>query len=206
MRDSPRRPGSHAGGRGRSEMEPRTAGTEEEAASAHLDLRAVEGPRTDVRRRFPAGALTPAGGRQYRVAGVVTVDLLVSKSGSDYRLSGRVAGELELECSRCLEPCRLDAGIDVDLLYVPASENRGDGEVRIEEDDLSTAFYRDERIDLAHLVQEQFQLALPMKPLCRADCRGLCAVCGGDRNAVPCRCADTWEDPRLAGLKRLLEH
>jgi uncharacterized protein len=185
-------------------MEPRAVGTED--TSAHLDLRAIEGSRTDVHRRFSAGALTPAGGRQYRVAGVVTVDLLVLKGGGDYRLSGRIEGELELDCSRCLEPFRLDVGIGVDLLFLPASENRGDGEVRIEEEDLTTAFYRDEQIDLRHLVQEQFQLALPMKPLCRADCRGLCIVCGGNRNAVPCQCVDTWEDPRLAGLKRLLKH
>ena len=187
-------------------MEPRAVRRESTATSVHLDLRAIEGPRTDVHRRFAAGSLTPDGGRQYRVPGVVTLELLVSKGGSDYRLSGRIEGELELDCSRCLEPFPLDAGIDVDLLYLPAAENRGDGEVRIEEEDLSTAFYRDEQIDLRHLVQEQFQLALPMKPLCRAACRGLCAVCGGNRNATPCGCADEWEDPRLAGLKRLLEH
>ena len=187
-------------------MEPRAVGTEGVAASAHLDLRAIEGPRTDVRRRFSAGTLTPDGGRQYRVAGEVALDLLIRKGGTDYRLSGRIEGELELDCSRCLEPYRLDAGIDVDLLYLPASENRGDGEVRIEEEDLTTAFYRDEQIDLKHLIQEQFQLALPMKPLCRADCRGLCVVCGGNRNTVPCQCADTWEDPRLAGLRGLLKH
>lgn len=187
-------------------MEPRAVGTAEAETSGHLDLRSVEGPATDVRRRFPARALTPDDGRQYRVVAAVTLDLLVRKGGSDYRLSGRIEGELELDCSRCLEPFRLDAGVDVDLLYLPASENRGDGEVRIEEEDLATAFYRDEQIDLMHLVQEQFQLALPMKPLCRADCRGLCIVCGGDRNAVPCQCAESWEDPRLAGLKRLLTH
>lgn len=187
-------------------MEPRAVGTAETAGSGQLDLRTVEGPRTEVRRRFSAAALTPDGGRQYRVAGAVTLDLLVRKGGGDYRLSGRIEGELELDCSRCLEPFRLDAGTDVDLLYLPASENRGDGEVRIEEEDLTTAFFRDEQIDLRHLVREQFQLALPMKPLCRADCRGLCVVCGGNRNAVPCRCVATWEDPRLAGLKRLLTH
>ncbi len=187
-------------------MESRAAGAAGTATSAFLDLRAVEGPRIDVHRRFPAGSLTPEGGRQYRVPGSVALDLLVSKGGSDYRVSGRIEGELELDCGRCLQPFRLDVGSDVDLLYLPASENRGDGEVQIEEEDLSTAFYRNERIDLRHLVQEQFQLALPMKPLCRADCRGLCAVCGGDRNTVPCQCAEKWEDPRLAGLKRLLKH
>ena len=188
------------------EREPRAVGAGEAAASAHLDLRAIEGPAAEVHRRFSAGALTPDGGGQYRVAGVVALDLLVRKGGGDYRLSGRIEGELELDCSRCLEPFRLDAGADVDLLYLPASENRGEGEVRIEEEDLTTAFYRDEQIDLKHLVLEQFQLALPMKPLCRADCRGLCIVCGGNRNAVPCLCAPTWEDPRLAGLKGLLKH
>jgi uncharacterized protein len=187
-------------------MEPKAGGTEETTASGHLDLRAIEGARTDVHRRFSAGALTPDGGRQYRVPGVVALDVVVRKGGSDYRLSGRIEGDLELDCSRCLEPFRLEVGIDVDLLYLPASENRGDGEVRIEEEDLSTAFYRDEQIDLRHLVQEQFQLALPMKPLCRTDCRGLCIVCGGNRNAVACQCVDQWEDPRLAGLKQLLKH
>ena len=187
-------------------MEPRAVGTEDAATSGRLDLRAIEGPRTDVHRRFPAGSLTSDGGRQYRVPGVVALDLLVRKAGSEYRLSGRIEGGLELDCSRCLEPFRLEAGVDVDLLYLPASENRGDGEVRIEEEDLSTAFYRDEQIDLRHLIQEQFQLALPMKPLCRTDCRGLCIVCGGNRNAVPCQCVDAWEDPRLAGLKQLLKH
>ena len=187
-------------------MESRAVGAEGAVTSGYLDLRAVEGPRTDVHRRFSAGALTPDAGRQYRVPGVVTLDLLVSKGGGDYRLSGRIDGELELDCGRCLEPFRLDAGVDVDLLYLPASENRGDGEVRIEEEDLSTAFYRDEQIDLRHLVQEQFQLALPMKPLCRPDCRGLCVVCGGNRNTAPCGCVAEWEDPRLAGLKQLLKH
>ena len=187
-------------------MEPRAGGTEETAASAHLDLRAIEGPRTDVHRRLSAGSLTPDGGGQYRVAGLVTLDLLVRKGGSKYRLSGRIEGKLELDCSRCLESFRLEVGMEVDLLYLPASENRGDSEAQIEEEDLGTAFYRDEQIDLRHLVQEQFQLALPMKPLCRTDCRGLCIVCGGNRNASPCQCVDTWEDPRLAGLKQLLKH
>jgi uncharacterized protein len=44
---------------------------------------------------------------------------------------------------------------------------------------------------------------LPMKPLCRDDCRGLCPVCGIDRNRHSCRCTREWEDPRLAALKQL---
>ena len=53
-------------------------------------------------------------------------------------------------------------------------------------------------------MREQFQLGLPMKPLCRDECRGLCSVCGGNRNTTVCQCLEQWEDPRLAVLKSLL--
>ena len=95
-------------------------------------------------------------------------------------------------------------GVDVDLLYLPVSDNTTAGEVRIEESDLRVAFYRGDQIDLGQLMHEQFQLALPMKPLCRTDCRGLCAVCGGNRNTTACQCVARWDDPRLAVLKGLL--
>jgi uncharacterized protein len=73
----------------------------------------------------------------------------------------------------------------------------------VEESDLNASYYRDDQIDLGQLVLEQFQLMLPMKPLCRDACRGLCAVCGGNRNIELCDCVETWEDPRLAVLKKL---
>ena len=96
--------------------------------------------------------------------------------------------------------------MDVDLSYLPATDNTGEGEVQIEESDLRTAFYRDDQIDLGQLIHEQFQLALPMKPLCRSDCRGLCAVCGGNLNTAVCACAVAQNDPRFAVLKSLLNH
>jgi uncharacterized protein len=46
-------------------------------------------------------------------------------------------------------------------------------------------------------------LALPMKPLCRADCQGLCPACGANRNVAPCTCAPKPPDPRLAVLRDL---
>jgi uncharacterized protein len=66
-------------------------------------------------------------------------------------------------------------------------------------------FYRDEQIDLNELLREQFYLTLPMKPLCSEDCKGICPQCGTNRNTAPCDCSPQWEDPRLAGLKTLLE-
>ena len=60
-----------------------------------------------------------------------------------------------------------------------------------------------DEIDLGHLMREQFYLALPMKPLCGDDCRGLCPVCGTNLNRGRCQCKREWEDPRLAVLKTL---
>ncbi len=74
-----------------------------------------------------------------------------------YQVAGRLTGELELTCSRCLEPFRLPVTTEFDLRYVPRVENVGDGEREVEEDDLSTAFYDGDEIDLAHLITEQFQ-------------------------------------------------
>ena len=76
-----------------------------------------------------------------------------------------------------------------DLLYLPHAENAGEGEVEVEDDDLTTAFYRDDEIDLGQLMREQFYLALPMKPLCREACQGLCPQCGTNLNSGTCDCA-----------------
>ena len=77
-------------------------------------------------------------------------------------------------------------------------------EREIEDDDLTTAYYSDGLLDIGELLREQFQLALPMKPLCSDACRGLCAQCGANLNRTECECAPAWEDPRLAPLKSLL--
>ena len=80
---------------------------------------------------------------------------------------------------------------------------RTEEEREVEEDDLETSYYRDDQIDLSELMREQFYLALPMKPLCREDCKGLCPQCGTNLNTGTCDCAPAWDDPRLAPLKQL---
>ena len=92
---------------------------------------------------------------------------------------------------------------DFDLQYVPRTENVGEGERQVEEDDLGTSFYENDQIDLGHLITEQLQLAMPMKPLCTDACKGLCPHCGTNLNTGSCDCSPTWDDPRLAALKAL---
>lgn len=167
-----------------------------------LDLSHIRQPETAVSRRYEPAAFE---GRtnQFSVVAPVTLGLRVHKDRDRFRLVGTVSTELELTCSRCIEVFQLPIEANFDVRYLPQSENSGD-EREAEEDDLSDAFYRDEVIDLGQLIDEQFYLALPMKPLCREDCKGLCARCGTNLNVATCDCQVRWEDPRLASLKALM--
>jgi len=138
----------------------------------------------------------------FRVAEPISLAFDIFKDKQQFRLIGTVKTTLELPCSRCLEPYTLPVDQRFDLRYQPHAQNTGDGEREIEEDDLTTAFYENDEIDLGQLMREQFYLTLPMKPLCSDDCKGLCPTCGANLNRTTCDCNRTWEDPRLAALKQ----
>jgi uncharacterized protein len=143
---------------------------------------------------------------EYKVVAPVHLVMDVHKDGDAYRAVGRVQTRLQLECGRCLESFEIPVDSPFELRYVPHAENAGEEEREVEEDDLTTAFYKDDALDLGELMHEQFVLALPMKPLCAERCRGLCPHCGTNLNKSSCDCAPTWEDPRLATLKGLLDN
>ena len=169
-----------------------------------LDLNKLRGSREHLERTFQPSVFDPQDD-EYRVAAPVELTLDVHKLGdAAFGVSGRARTEFEVECSRCLEPFRVPSDAAFDLRYVSQSENAGEGEREVGEGDLATAFYRDGMLDLVELLREQFVLALPMKPLCTEECRGLCAECGTNLNKTQCGCAPKWEDPRLAPLKSLL--
>lgn len=170
-----------------------------------LDLRDVKGSREHIEQRYPASAFQAEPGDEYVVAGPVKLSLDVGKDRDKYRLVGRLQTSIELTCGRCLEHVALPIDADVDLHYLPHVENRGEGELEVEDEDLTTAYYKDEQIDLGQMIREQLWLALPMKPLCREGCKGLCPVCGANLNVTTCGCDARWADPRLAPLKALLD-
>jgi len=170
-----------------------------------FDLRQIHGERARVERTFDPGAFDPPD-PDYRVKAPVRLSMDVEKAGGDsFRVTGHVFTQLELECGRCVEPFELPVDATFDLRYVPQPEHGSDEERELAEDDLTTAFYREGVLDVIDLLREQFQLVLPMKPLCREDCRGLCPECGTNLNRASCECAPRWEDPRLAALKGLLD-
>jgi uncharacterized protein len=159
---------------------------------------------------------------EFSVLGPVTFRGTLTRSGERFQLKGRITATLQLSCGRCLTPFPLPLETDVDLTYIPErapvvpvkDAARGpakaakapvpEEEMELQDEDLDTAFYRDHVLDLGEMLREQFYLALPMRPLCRPDCRGLCPSCGIDRNVETCQCQTDWVDPRLSGLKALV--
>jgi uncharacterized protein len=167
-----------------------------------LDLTKYRQPLGHFSRTFQPDEVAQEGDA-YRIVAPVTLVFEIHKDKERFRLAGSAVTELELSCSRCLEPFRLPVNAPFDLRYHPASEMTQDEEREIEEEDLETSYYRDDQVDLNELLREQFYLVLPMKPLCGDDCRGLCQQCGTNLNTGTCSCRTSVEDPRLTPLKQL---
>ena len=170
-----------------------------------LDLSKLHGQREHFERAFQPSVFEPQD-EDYRVAAPVELAMDVAKSGPGvFRVTGRAVTTLRLECGRCLDEFEVPVDARFELRYVPHVEaTSGEREREIDEDDLATSFHREGTIDVVDMLREQFQLALPMKPLCAQSCSGLCPECGANLNRDACGCEPTWEDPRLAPLKRLL--
>ena len=113
-----------------------------------------------------------------RITGVVHL----SKHGHDILVRGSLSGQLELACSRCLEPFAAPAAIDFDLLLVPGPPSATAADAELSPDDLDLDYYTGEIVDLESLVKEQIILMLPLKPLCDETCKGLCPHCGANLN------------------------
>ena len=169
-----------------------------------LDLTRYRVPLSHFSRTFaPEDVAQP--GDAYRIVAPVDLDFDLHKDKEKFRLVGTARGVLEHLCSRCLEPFPMPVDASFDLRFLPASEMAAGDEREVQDEDLDTSYYRDDAIDVNELLREQFYLALPMKPLCRDDCKGLCPQCGANWNAGTCTCTTEWEDPRLAALKGLVE-
>jgi uncharacterized protein len=167
-----------------------------------LDLTRYRQPLSQFARTFKPEEVADEGDA-YRITTPVDLAFEIHKDKEKFRLAGTVKAQLELLCSRCLDPFSLPVAATFDVRCLPASEASQDAEREVDHEDLETSYYENDEIDLNELMREQFYLALPMKPLCREDCRGLCPQCGTNLNTGTCDCAPVWEDPRLAPLKGL---
>ena len=128
----------------------------------------------------------------------VEFDFVTVKKG---RIRFTAEGELlfTAECDRCLTPVEVPIRISSEReLSSPDSEPEG-------EEDESRDFMDGHSLDAEAFLEDEISLGWPMKILCREDCKGLCPVCGADRNKTECGCDTFVPDVRMAGIKDIFE-
>lgn len=128
------------------------------------------------------------------------VSLQVEKEGDAVFVRGRLSARVPQVCGRCLEGYVVSVEPRIDARFVPNPRGRGE-EHELAADDLETDVYDNGILDLTALLETETSLGLPMKPLCGEACRGLCPVCGGNRNVADCACEEHPPDARWAPLK-----
>jgi uncharacterized protein len=160
----------------------------------------------------------------------VSFDGRLERADLGFVLAGHLAFSGVVACARCLAPVSFARREEVSWTFMPrhekpaekpkaekpkasrvarpakAAEKDGDEDGdELTAEDLDVLYYDDFVVPFDPLIEEQLQLELPMKALCRDDCRGLCPQCGADRNEAPCDCAPPM-DERWKSLKTILEH
>jgi uncharacterized protein len=141
---------------------------------------------------------------ELELAGPVSGEVRLSRTGRSILVRGRVDTTLSERCSRCLRPVVTPVSVDIEEEALPSIDI--DTGLPLDTQAEPEALRLDEHheLDLTTAVGEAISLAEPIAPLCRPDCRGLCLQCGADLNPDPSHSHGEEDiDPRLAGLKAL---
>jgi len=148
--------------------------------------------------RFPAPAPVDLGGELIGVPAGAEIDLHLRLESvvEGVLVSGTATAPLSGECGRCLEPVRDTLAVDLQELFAYADSDDQDEDVSRMEGDL---------LDLEPVLRDAVVLALPLTPLCREDCAGLCVDCGERLDDLPADHAHDAPDPRWAALRSALD-
>jgi len=121
----------------------------------------------------------------------------------DIRLRGKFSGKFEVPCARCVEPVEIPLAADFDLIFRPSAADAEATERSITAPETEIGYYLKDSLLLEDVLREQVLLSLPVRTLCKPDCKGLCPRCGANRNSQPCSCDVGPSDPRWQALSGL---
>ncbi len=142
----------------------------------------------------------------------LAIDGRAYRAMDDLLIEGSVRGEVDVACSLCLSRYRAPVRESFRLVLEPAGARvpaDPEGADALSSDGLylgdeaSTGWFRGQVIRLDRFIGEVISLALPVQPVCRESCKGLCPYCGVDRNAESCNCAESRPDSPFAVLRKL---
>jgi uncharacterized protein len=167
-----------------------------EMNSAIIDVRNIlgvvgaESHHAFEREFFPVEAETA----HIKFLSPVIFDIVLENTGSGIRVKGHIKSSIELECSRCLSEFAFPVDWNIDEIFYTG--------VPLEEDGYTV---KDEKIDLGPPTEEEFVLAIPIKPLCDEACKGICPICGQPIDEAHKPHEEMKIDARLEILKKLLK-
>ena len=153
-------------------------------------------PAATLRYQLTDEQLDPAayGYSEFRFAAPLVFDgQATNRGGGLFEVTGGYQTSLQLICSRCLNAFTLPLSGEIKALYGSSPEEETEGELAVHS-------FSGDNIDLDELLLSEINFALPMQPLCKEDCRGLCPECGTDLNHGACSCAKEQIDPRWEKL------
>jgi uncharacterized protein len=175
-----------------------------------IEVEELERHPIDFREELPPGALDfgPDAKQTTALKTAGRAQLVQEHHGkhqiiNDIRLEGEFSTSLELVCARCLEPVIEKVGRRFDLLYRPQGADAGKEEMSVTAAEAEVSYYQGEGLLLEEVIREQVLLAVPLKAICREDCKGMCPYCGKNLNLEQCSCSGAVEDPRWSSLKDL---
>jgi uncharacterized protein len=135
--------------------------------------------------------------RDIRMAEPAKADLTAEWDAGLAKVEGTLTARLEFVCSKCLKAFTEEVRYPVSEMF---TQQRS-----IADKDEDVHLIAEDRVELTPHLKDSFLVQLPLAPACDTACRGLCPVCGADRNTQTCSCVQETIDPRLAGLKDLFK-
>ena len=170
-----------------------------------LNIKEMEVRRIQFDESFEPGEIdfSDIGLRQVTPIHTAGSARILDNTGGEIRIQGRYSATLEADCDRCLAVASYPLDKSFDLFYRPPPADLEVDELKIDEGEAEIGFYEGLGLELADVIKEQILLALPMQRVCREECKGICPVCGANRNEVACECHVKPADDRWTALKNL---
>jgi len=134
----------------------------------------------------------------------IVADFILTHEDRDLRVDGTLETAIRFRCSRCMKEFFRPFSARFDLAYLPQPEWTNEhAEIELRYEEMDVAYYNGIAFDVNLLVLERIELAMPMKFVCRGDCKGLCYKCGADLNEGACLCGSEEPDSRMSVLLEL---
>ena len=137
---------------------------------------------------------------EFRQLGDLRIGGVAELVGDEIRFRGHLHVEVQALCDRCLGKVQIPVENDLDLAYRPMATIARQEEVEVSASEHEVGFFSGPGVELVDVVTEQVNLAIPMKIVCRPDCRGLCPTCGVNRNLEECHCTNDYHESPFTAL------